>query len=136
MRSGLLNWFFLLAISCSSPVFLSSAWSEELAALENFEGLGGTIVAIGGGTPPVEVADQLRAHLREDGEVLILPDAAVDPLQASEEATNWLRSQNITRVLPRTEQLDDAGRSRVLAAVRTASAVYLCGDSQSRLLQA
>jgi cyanophycinase len=136
MRSGLLFWSFLLAISSSSPVFLSTAWSEELTALEDFDGTGGTIVAIGGGTPPVEVADQLREHLQDDGEVLILPDAAQDPLLASEEATNWLRSQNITRVLPRTEPLDEAGRARVLAAVRTASAVYLCGDSGSRLIEA
>lgn len=136
MRRRFVIRFFLLAMAFVYPVCALRVRAEEFAGLSDFDGIRGTVIALGGGDVPDEVWGRLRQQVGDDGTVVILPDAAEDPLKASEEAELWLQSHEVRKITGRTAVLDETVKAGVLESLRTATAVWICGGQQSRLAEA
>jgi len=108
----------------------------ESADFPDFDGIRGTIIAMGGGGIPDEVWVRLQQQVGDNGTVVILPDAAETPLKASEEAAELLQGHEIRNITGRTALLDETVKAEVLESLRTATAVWICGGQQSRLAEA
>ena len=136
MRRRFVIRFFLLAMAFVYPFCALRVRAGETVHLSDSGGIRGTIIALGGGEVPDEVWGRLRQQLGDDGTVLIMPDAAEDPMRASEEAELWLQSHEVRKVTGRTAVLDETVKAGVLESLRTARAVWICGGQQSRLAEA
>ena len=136
MRRRFAIRFFLLGLALVYAPWAQRVQAEESAYVPDYSGTRGTVIALGGGDVPDEVWLRLRQQVGDDGPVVILSDAAEDPIKASEEAAVWLQSHEIKKVAGRTAMLDEAVKAGVLESLRTATAVWICGGQQSRLAEA
>ncbi len=103
-----------------------------------YSGRAGTVIAVGSGALPPEVFSAVVAAAGENGTVVVLPDAAEDPVAAAAEAQQKLQEAGLKpeSIVSRSGPLDDAVRSSVLQALATARAVWIPGGQQSRLYSA
>ncbi|MFN9288118.1 MAG: cyanophycinase [Planctomyces sp.] len=96
------------------------------------------MAAVGGGELPAEIAASVVQTVGDNGTVVIIPDAAEDPVAAAAQAAEYLQTAGVkpAAIVGRSTALDDVVRGQVLQALGTARAVWIPGGQQSRLYQA
>ena len=101
------------------------------------EGWPGTLIIVGGKTIPEEVSVALKSAMNDDGTLLVITDAALDPKRATDITTKWLTEHGISRAIFIDPSLDfEDRRKQTEAAIDSASAVWICGGQQTRLVDA
>lgn len=123
----------LFLLTCQ--LHCSFAQSVPLGEFFPFSTPPGTIIAAGGGELPQEITDFLKQRINADAPLLILPDAAEDPITESAAAEEQFRSAGIEHILGRKESLTPHLREQILEQTLTAGAVWICGGQQSRLAE-
>lgn len=127
MRSALFTRF--AALLATFAVLQGSHAQPPL----DFDGIKGTLIAVGGGSLPEEVGEIIKRRLGDDGQAFVLGDASEEPDKAAASGIEWLGEHGITNAasVPAT---NDAERvARIVAAIDAAQAVWLSGGQQSRL---
>jgi cyanophycinase len=100
------------------------------------DGSAGTLILVGGGEVPHEVPQRISSVVGDDGNVIILSDAATRPVKAAESATKWLNEHGIQSVRSIGEISAPEQRAEFLDGIDDAKAVWICGGQQSRLVAA
>lgn len=127
-------------------LLMCSGWLNSPAAAQttpvqtyfDYAGRSGTVAAVGGGEMPEEVVAAVVKTAGDNGTVVILPDAAEDPVGASAKATEYLQQAGLKpeSIIGRSGLLNDELRSQILQALSTARAVWIPGGQQARLFAA
>lgn len=96
----------------------------------------GAVIAIGGGVAPPEVLQVLAARTSEKSPLLILSDAAEDPVSASTRDEQMLKEAGVEFIIGRTAPLTAESQGEILKKITTAGAVWISGGQQQRLAEA
>ena len=100
------------------------------------DGWPGTLILAGGGSVPEDVTNALKESVKEGGSLVVIAEAASDPNEAAESSTKWLAESEISNVVVVDPSLAESERGLMtVAAIDTASAVWICGGQQSRLVK-
>ena len=100
------------------------------------DGHKGTLIVIGGGSVPDEVSDALKQATQE-GQIVILAEAASDPAAAAKSASLWLSKHQISDPVIVDHSLPHSERqTQTIAALESANAVWIGGGQQKQLAQA
>lgn len=128
----------LLLLCCGWLTSHATAQTTPDRTFFEYSGRPGTVAAVGGGELPAEIAAAVVKTAGENGTVVILPDAAEDPIAASAKAVETLQQAGLkpAAIIGRTGMLNDELRGQVLQALGTARAVWIPGGQQSRLYDA
>ncbi|MFN5587241.1 MAG: Type 1 glutamine amidotransferase-like domain-containing protein, partial [Planctomyces sp.] len=96
------------------------------------------MAAVGGGELPAEIAASVVQTVGDNGTVVIIPDAAEDPVAAAAQAAEYLQTAGVkpAAIVGRSTALDDVVRGQVLQALGTARAVWIPGGQQPRISEA
>jgi len=123
---------------CSWLAATAEAQRTPDRAFFEYSGRPGTVAAVGGGELPAEIAASVVQTVGDNGTVVIIPDAAEDPVAAAAQAAEYLQTAGVkpAAIVGRSTALDDVVRGQVLQALGTARAVWIPGGQQSRLYQA
>ncbi len=132
--------------STTAPCFrvLFSLWILLIAGIttshadESFspDGIPGTLIIVGGGSIPEEVPQALKQATRQ-GRIVILADAASDPVASAKSATQWLSEYQISDPVIVDSSLPASDRhSQTVAAIESANTVWIGGGQQSQLAEA
>ena len=120
----------MVVIFLGAGIAMGQDWAVPTA-----DGWPGTLIIVGGGTVPDDVAIALKESLHGEGSLVVIADAASDPMEAAESATKWLAEAGISRVVVVDSSLAESTRGLLtVAAIDAASAVWICGGQQSKLL--
>ena len=94
----------------------------------------GTLIIVGGGSVPDDVPNALKESLHGEGSLVVIAEAASDPKEAAESSAKWLAESGISNVVVVDPSLAESERGLLtVAAIDSASAVWICGGQQSRL---
>ena len=94
----------------------------------------GTLIIVGGGSVPDDVLSALKESLHGEGSLVVIAEAASDPKEAAESSAKWLAESGISNVVVVDPSLAESERGLLtVAAIDSASAVWICGGQQSRL---
>jgi|LauGreDrversion4_2_1035121.scaffolds.fasta_scaffold02412_4 cyanophycinase len=128
----------VVLLSCSWLTSIARAQTTSDRAFFEYSGRPGTVIAAGGGDLPPEIAAAVVQAVGDNGSVVILPDAAEDPVSAAAQAADYLQKAGVkpAAIVGRSTALDDVVRGQVLQALVTAQAVWIPGGQQSRLYEA
>jgi len=128
----------LVLLCCAWLTSPAGAQTAPARTFFEYAGRPGTVAAVGGGEMPAEIAAAVAKTAGDNGTVVILPDAAEDPLAASAKATEFLQQAGLKpeSIFGRSGPLTDDLRSQTLQALGTARAVWIPGGQQSRLFTA
>jgi len=125
--SVLLRTFVLIFIGAGTAVGADGSMATA-------DGWPGTLIIVGGGSVPDDVANALKESLHGEGSLVVIAEAASDPREAAESATKWLAESGISNVIVVDSSFAESERGLMtVAAIDAASAVWICGGQQSRL---
>ncbi|XZE54183.1 cyanophycinase [Planctomycetaceae bacterium SH139] len=136
--------FFALAIVSGRGAQRSAA--EEAAWIDP-QGIGGTLIIVGGGKIPPAAEQAFVNSVGPEGAVVVIGTAAADPKQAANSARDWLSSAGLENIkLAPGDQIaadQTAGETTAAEAtgslatmLRDANGVWISGGQQQRLADA
>ncbi len=127
----------ILSVQFLLTCLLNCAFAQSVppAAFFPFTTPSGTVIAAGGGAVPEEIFALITQQISAEAPLLILPDAAEDPVAASAAAEELLRAAGIEHLFGRKESLSPQLRQQILQQTLTVGAVWICGGQQSRLAE-
>ena len=133
MTPGILRllWQSLFGLSwllCCIPLC-----AAEISA----DGITGTLVICGGGETPSATLEIMASAAGADGSIVVIAQAADDPVTAAASAKEWLESGGVTHVvIPEIAADGSVVLPNLLESLAAANGVWISGGQQQRLADA